>query len=165
VLAGDRRGRAGEDEAGRLVDGVVEPPPGLRRTMTTQNSISLSAPSPSKSPSASIPRRSSLDMPPRPSSDALRRRLSKVMSPLAGSVTRRNPLASSCISPSSPSCWPLLRHGGPPPPGRRRRGQLHVHPDRPDLRRPHALASPPPPLPSRSRYFRRCSLHLARRRR
>jgi hypothetical protein len=45
---------------------------------------------------------SSSDMGPRPSSGTLRRRLSKVMRSRDGSMSRRNPLASSRIRPSSP---------------------------------------------------------------
>ncbi|CAL9174157.1 unnamed protein product, partial [Musa hybrid cultivar] len=76
---------------------------GLRRTMRTQNSHWLSAPSPSESPSRSMARRSSSPRAPRPSSAALRLRLSKVMSPRRGSMSRRKPLESSSMRPSSPS--------------------------------------------------------------
>lgn len=76
---------------------------GLRRSMRTQNSHWLRAPSPSPSPSRSMARRSSSARAERPSSAALRLRLSKVMRPRAGSMRRRKPLQSSSMSPSSPS--------------------------------------------------------------
>ncbi|CAL9103545.1 unnamed protein product [Musa hybrid cultivar] len=76
---------------------------GLRRTMRTQNSHWLSAPSPSVSPSRSIARSSSSRRPSRPSRPALRLRLSKVMSRRRGSMRRRKPLQSSSMRPSSPS--------------------------------------------------------------
>jgi hypothetical protein len=78
--------------------------PGLRRTMRTQNSPSLSTPSPSASPSLTIAAASSGAMPATPSAaSAPRRRLSAVMAPRAGSASSRNPARSSDSRPAVPS--------------------------------------------------------------
>lgn len=76
---------------------------GLSLNINTQNSIWFNAPSQSKSPSLIIHRTSSSDKSPRPrTAAALRRRLSKVMTPFSLSIKSSNPLQSSPIRPSPP---------------------------------------------------------------
>ncbi|XP_020085313.1 uncharacterized protein LOC109708120 [Ananas comosus] len=77
---------------------------GLRRSMSTQNSASPRAPSPSKSPSRTMASASSAVIPSNPStSRALRRRLSAVITPRPSSASTRNPARSSCMNSSASS--------------------------------------------------------------
>ncbi|GAB2258798.1 hypothetical protein Droror1_Dr00014958 [Drosera rotundifolia] len=77
--------------------------PGLNLTMSTQNSISLKTPSPSKSPSLIIPLISSSSNPSSPILLAFLFRLSSVITLFSSSINSRNPLQSSVIRDSPPS--------------------------------------------------------------
>uniref|UniRef100_A0A6N2KK77 Uncharacterized protein n=1 Tax=Salix viminalis TaxID=40686 RepID=A0A6N2KK77_SALVM len=81
---------------------------GLSLTIRMQNSVSLRAPSPSRSPSLTIASASSLLIPSIPRSAEFLRRLSDVISPFLGSARRRNPPHNSDTKVSTPSLSAII---------------------------------------------------------